>query len=132
MSRCSDEEMLQVIIVEKIIWLVIMVPCSLLFTSIGIYAWRREKPMWFWSGSSVREDEISDIPAYNRENGIMWIVYSLAFWVSTFMGLWEVSTAGIVLIVGCLGGIPSLIITYNRIYRKYIRSEKNLITNTLD
>ena len=111
--------MLQVIIVEKIIWLVIMVPCSLLFTSIGIYAWRREKPMWFWSGSSVREDEISDIPAYNRENGIMWIVYSLAFWVSTFMGLWEVSTAGIVFIVGCLGGIPFLIITYNRIYRKY-------------
>ena len=28
-------------------------------------------------------------------------------------------TAGIVLTVGCLGGIPFLIITYNRIYRKY-------------
>ena len=38
---------------EKVIWLVITIPCSLLFTGIGIYAWRRTKPMWFWSGSSV-------------------------------------------------------------------------------
>ena len=106
---------------EIIIWLVITIPCSLLFTGIGIYAWRRKKPMWFWSGSSVSEDEISDIPAYNRANGIMWIVYSLVFWVSAFMGLKDISAAGIVLAVGCLGGIPLLAISYSRIYRKYKR-----------
>lgn len=33
----------------------------------------------------------------------------------------SVSTAGIVLAVGCLGGIPLLVIAYNRIYRKYKR-----------
>ena len=77
--------------------------------------------MWFWSGSSVSEDEISDIPAYNRANGIMWIVYSLVFWVSAFMGLKDISAAGIVLAVGCLGGIPLLAISYSRIYRKYKR-----------
>jgi len=55
---------------EKVIWLVITIPCSLLFTGIGIYAWRRRKPMWFWSGSSVREEEITNVKAYNRENGI--------------------------------------------------------------
>ena len=104
---------------ENIIWFVIMIPCSLLFTGIGIYAWRREKPMWFWSGSTVRENEISDIPAYNRENGIMWIVFSLIFWTSTVMGFWKMSAAAIILVVGCLGGIPLLVITYNRIYRKY-------------
>ena len=86
---------------EKVIWLVITIPCSLLFTGIGIYAWRRTKPMWFWSGSSVREEEITDVKAYNRENGV--------------------STAGIVLAVGCLGGLPLLVIAYNRIYRKYKR-----------
>ena len=51
---------------EKVIWLVITIPCSLLFTGIGIYAWRRTKPMWFWSGSSVREDEITNVKAYNN------------------------------------------------------------------
>ena len=98
---------------EIIIWLITLIPCSLLFTGIGIYAWRREKPMWFWSGSTVREEE--------RENGIMWICYSLVFWISTIMGLWEISTAGLVLAAGCLGGIPILVIVYSRIYRKYKR-----------
>ena len=106
---------------EKVIWLVITIPCSLLFTGIGIYAWRRTKPMWFWSGSSVREDEITNVKAYNRENGIMWICYSAVFWISTIMGIWSVSTAGIVLAVGCLGGLPLLVIAYNRIYRQYKR-----------
>ena len=49
---------------EIIIWLITLIPCSLLFTGIGIYAWRREKPMWFWSGSTVREEEITDVKAY--------------------------------------------------------------------
>lgn len=104
---------------EIVIWLVITIPCSLLFTGIGIYALRREKPMWFWSGSSVREEEITDVKAYNRENGIMWICYSVVFWISTVMGIWNVSTAGIVLAAGCLGGIPLLVIAYNRIYKKW-------------
>ena len=82
---------------EKVIWLVITIPCSLLFTGIGIYAWRRTKPMWFWSGSSVREDEITNVKAYNRENGIMWFCYSAVFWISTIMGIQSASTAGIVL-----------------------------------
>ena len=90
---------------EKVIWLVITIPCSLLFTGIGIYAWRRTKPIWFWSGSSVREEEIT----------------SAVFWISTIMGIGSVSTAGIVLAVGCLGGLPLLVIAYNRIYRKYKR-----------
>ena len=106
---------------EKVIWLVITIPCSLLFTGIGIYAWWRTKPMWFWSGSSVREDEITNVKAYNRENGIMWICYSAVFWISTIMGIRSVSIAGIVLAVGCLGGLPLLVIAYNRIYRKYKR-----------
>ena len=106
---------------EKVIWLVITIPCSLLFTGIGISAWRRRKPMWFWSGSSVREEEITNVKAYNRENGIMWICYSAVFWISTIMGIRSVSIAGIVLAVGCLGGLPLLVIAYNRIYRKYKR-----------
>lgn len=62
---------------NNVIWLIIMIPISLLFTGIGIYAWRRKKPMWFLSGSTVEESEIADIVAYNRANGIMWIAFSL-------------------------------------------------------
>ena len=68
-----------------IIWLVVMVPVSALLTGLGIFAWRRQKPMWFWSGQAVGEDEIGDVKAYNRANGIMWIVFSLLMWISTFL-----------------------------------------------
>ena len=56
---------------EKTIWLVIMLPYAGLFTGIGIFAWKRKKPMWFWAGSEVKASEISDVPAYNRANGRM-------------------------------------------------------------
>ena len=104
---------------ENIIWLVIMIPCSLLFTGIGLYAIKREKPMWFWSGSTVSETEITDVKAYNRENGIMWICYSLVMWASTIMGVLNMAVAGLVLLIGSLAGLPILAVTYNRIYKKY-------------
>ena len=103
----------------RIIWLIIMLPISFFFTAYGIYAWKRKKPMWFWSGTTVDESEIADIPAYNRANGIMWICYSAVFWGSTVLGIFQMDTAGIVLTVGCLAGIPVLIIAYRRIYEKY-------------
>ena len=67
----------RVINMGNLIWLIIMIPSSLLFTCIGIYAWMRKKPMWFWAGDTVPEDEITDVCAYNRANGIMWLCFSL-------------------------------------------------------
>ena len=85
---------------DNIIWLIIMIPVSLLFTGIGIFAWQRKKPMWFWSGSTVKGSEISDVAAYNRANGIMWLVFSLIMWVSTVLGAMNKKTGGILLIAG--------------------------------
>ena len=104
-----------------IVWLIIMAPVSLLFTGIGIFAWRRTKPMWFWSGTTVGEEEIRDIPAYNRANGIMWLVFSLLFWGSTVLGALNMKWGGLVLILGCAVGVPLLPLVYGRIYRKYKR-----------
>ena len=104
---------------DNIIWLIIMIPVSLLFTGIGIYAWKRKKPMWFWSGSTVKESEISDIAAYNKANGIMWIGFSVMMWVSTVLGAINSKIGGIILITGCIIGVPILPIVYGKIYRKY-------------
>ncbi len=104
---------------ELIIWLVVMIPLSAFFTGLGIFAWKRKKPMWFWSGSTVEDWEITDIPAYNRANGIMWLCYSAVFWVSALLGILNLSIAGPVLAAGCLGGIPVLVIAYSKICKKY-------------
>ena len=104
---------------DNIIWFVTMIPCSALITEIGIFAWKRKKPMWFWSGTTVDESEISDVRAYNRANGIMWIAFSLIFWISTVIGYWNMGIAGIILMAGCFAGLPVLILTYSWIYKKY-------------
>ena len=96
-----------------------MIPCAAAFTGIGVYAMKRKKPMWFWSGSEVKPYEIRDIPAYNRANGWMWIGYALGFWAAAALSLLNVPAAGILTAVWCLGGIPVLVLVYNRIYRKY-------------
>ena len=101
------------------IWLIIMVPVSACFTGLGIYAIRRRQPMWFWSGSVVKEEEISDIPAYNRANGIMWIVFSLLFWASTILGFVSMKIAGLIVVIGCVLCVPVLPIVYGVIYKKY-------------
>ena len=93
--------------------------CGAVFTGLGIFAWRRKKPMWFWSGSVVRESEISDIPAYNRANGIMWLAFSAVFYAAAVSGAFRAELGGTVLSAGCLAGIPALIITYRSIYKKY-------------
>ncbi|MBQ9901770.1 MAG: hypothetical protein IJM51_05225 [Clostridia bacterium] len=104
---------------DKIIWMLIMIPTSAVFTGIGIFAWRRKKPMWFWAGSTVKESEIRDVPAYNRANGIMWLTYSAFFWASTLLGILDVGTAGIVMMIGCTAGIFALMLVYMKIYDYY-------------
>ena len=100
-------------------WLVITLGMAVLFCGIGVYARRRTKPMWFWSGSTVKEEEITDIPAYNKANGNMWILFSLWYWVSGFLYILSPVAAMIVMVTGSTVGMIPLIICYNRIYAKY-------------
>ena len=104
---------------ENLVFLIIMIPCAAAFTGLGVFAMRRKKPMWFWSGSEVKPYEIRDIPAYNRANGWMWIGYSLGFWAAAALSLLNGPAAGVLVAVWCLGGIPVLVLGYNRIYQKY-------------
>lgn len=104
---------------NNIVWLLIMVPCSALFSILGVYAFFRKKPIWFWSVSTVEETEIADIPAYNRANGIMWIVFSIPLWLSAFLGLRHGIISLILIILSCVIGLPILMIVYKRIYAKY-------------
>ena len=104
---------------ERYLFILIMVPCAALFTGIGIYAMRRKKPMHFYAGSEVKPWQIRDIPAYNRANGWMWILFSLGFWVAALLSLFNVSAAGMLVALTCLVGIPILVVVYRRIYKKY-------------
>ena len=103
----------------KIIWCIVSFGCAILFFAIGVYAQKREKPMWFWSGSEVDASEIKDVRQYNKENGVMWKLYSLWYFAAGLAEFWNAIIALIFLVAGCSVGLALLISSYNRIYRKY-------------
>ena len=75
--------------------------------------------MRIWSGTTVEEKGINDIPAYNRANGIIWIVFSLFMWLCAVLGDLNMSVGGILLITGTVPAFMGLIFAYKRIYNKY-------------
>ena len=103
----------------SIIFLCIVIPMAAFFTALGIFSWKRKKPMWFWAGSTVREEEITDVRAYNRANGLMWIAFSTVFWTSAVLSAFYLDVAGAVLGAGTMIGIVVLIFAYKAIYKKY-------------
>lgn len=104
---------------ENLIIYIVMLPCSALFTAIGIYAWNRKKPMWFWSGKPVEENEVTDVVSYNHANGIIWITHSLVLLAASIIEFWSSEIALMLIIGSLIIEIPLLVLTYNKIYVKY-------------
>ncbi len=94
---------------------------------IAIWAERSKKPFGFWTFREVKPEAISDIPSYNRENGKMWKLYSVPFFLAGFCGMggvwltWLRTAALVLVILACTLGIGWLIWNYKRIFRKYAR-----------
>lgn len=104
---------------DLIVWFVIMIPCCMFLSCIGIRGFFAKKPVNFWAGFEVKKEEISDVKAYNKANGYLWIIFSLPFWISCF-AMPFVSWLGIfMMILGSSVGLAFLIIGYKKIYAKY-------------
>ena len=104
---------------DKFIVCIVSFGCAILFFSIGVYAQKLKKPMWFWSGVEVDSSKIRDIAQYNKENGVMWKLYSLWYFASGLTGIWSLGISAIILALSCTIGLVLLIISYNKIYKKY-------------
>lgn len=100
--------------------------CGAVFYGIGLWAARRKTPMFFWAGSEVDPQTVSDIPAYNRENGRMWKQYSFPFWLAGALGIgglwysWCNIAVLVLLVLACTVGMWWLIHTYGRIRKRYL------------
>ena len=103
----------------KIIMWIVSFGCAILFFSIGVYAHKLKKPMWFWAGSEVDEKQITDVRQYNKENGIMWQSYSLWYFGAGIAEVWNPILAVTLLLLGCSVGAVLLVVSYSKIYKKY-------------
>ena len=64
------------IVVSSIILLISAAPIII----IGIVQYRSKDPVGFWSGKKPPEKEqITDVKAYNRKHGLMWILLGVGF-----------------------------------------------------
>ena len=109
----------------KIIGFIVALGCGIMFYSIGTYAKKLDTPMWFWSGTKVDASKITDVKKYNRANSIMWKLYSLWYFSAGAAQIWSSIAYLIVLLGSCSIGLVILVITYNRIYKKYSVQDNN-------
>lgn len=101
---------------DDIVIAISMMPAVLFFVGIGIYSFKRKTPMHFWAGTIVKSEEISNIKAYNRANGIMWIAYGLSFLLIPLLGS---MVGSIVIAILSPFMIVGMVLCYRCIYNKY-------------
>lgn len=102
-----------------ILFAFISVACAIPMWAIALWAFKRSTPMHFWAGSTVKPEEIRDILAYNRANGIMWLVYGTGLFLSGIIGMFHILTGVAIMIAVCVPGTGILFWNYYRIYNKY-------------
>ena len=108
---------------EEVMFFVTILVCAIVCFALSVWCFASKNPVHFWTGQKVLKETISDIKKYNRANGILWLVYSFFWFISAFLGLYNLKYGAIGTCVSG-AGIFILMIIYNKIYKRYLRTEK--------
>ena len=107
-----------------IMTLVIFLIVAGMMIGIGISQLRSTSPVGFYSGEKPpAENELTDVQAWNKKHGMMWLVYGIIIIISYFVGYIMGHTI-LCLIPFCGGLIVPVIIMiwyHHRLIRKYKR-----------
>lgn len=105
---------------SSIFTIVIMFLCGLLFVGIGISSIKSKEPVGFYTGvKPPKAEQLSDVEAWNRKHGFMYISYGIGIMVCWFGFLFN-EIAGFFTVLGIvLGGVFYLMIGHHRLEKKY-------------
>lgn len=109
------------------ITLIIYLIVAAIMAGIGISQLRSSSPVGFYSGEKPpKEDELTDVQAWNKRHGIMWLVYGMIIVVSYFAG--SIMGDSVLCIIPYCGGliVPVIVMIWchHRWVRKYKRDER--------
>lgn len=95
---------------------------AVIMLSIGIVQLKSKKPVTFYSGEKpLTESELTDVKAWNRRHGLMWVFYSIFIVVTTLVGF--IVKNDLVMILCSVGGvlipIPFMVIYHHKLEKKY-------------
>ena len=107
---------------ENIILLVILLICAIPLITIGISQTKSKEPVGFWTGvKPPTRDKVSDINAYNKKHGMMWIIYGAGIIAAFFLGMFLGEIVAICALgVEIMGGLIVIICYHNYLNKKYI------------
>lgn len=107
-----------------IIGFVIYLFCALIMAGIGLAQLKSKEPVTFYSGEKPpRREELTDVFAWNKKHGTMWIVYGTIIMISYFVGL--IIGDSVWIVIPLCGGVVVpiffMIRYHNKLKRKYMR-----------
>lgn len=97
---------------------------TVIMLTIGIVQFRSKKPVTFYSGEkALDEKELTDVRAWNRSHGIMWMSYSAVILLTAVIGF--TAKNNIVMLLCALGGpvlpFPLMVVCHHKFEKKYKR-----------
>ena len=110
---------------ENIFGFVIYALVALLMMGIGIVQIKSRKPVAFYSGEKPpKAEELSDVSAWNRKHGMMWLAYGIIILISFLIGarIGDSVWAAVPMIGGVLIPVIFMIRYHNRLRKQYLRS----------
>lgn len=111
---------------ENIFGFVIYALVALFMMGIGIVQIKSRKPVAFYSGEKPpKAEELTDVSAWNRKHGMMWLVYGIIILLSFLIGarIGDSVWAAVPMIGGVLVPVIFMIRYHNQLRKKYLRSK---------
>ena len=110
--------------VELIFGLVIYLFVAAIMFGIGISQYKSKKPVGFYSGEKTPlESELTDVDAWNKKHGKMWILYGVIIIVSYLLGIPFLIADSVWSVLPMCGGmivpIPLMIRYHHKLIREY-------------
>lgn len=98
--------------------------CAATMIVIGIWQVRSREPVGFYSGEKgPSREQVTDVRAWNRGHGMMWIVYGVCIIAAGALTL-PLSDGMLALIpitAGVIAPIPLMILRHNQLMKRYLK-----------
>lgn len=108
----------------SMICLVIYALEALIMIGIGIAQLKSRKPVGFYSGEEgPRQEELTDVVAWNKKHGTMWVIYGIIIILSYFAGM--LIRDSIWCVIPMCGGVMVPVVFmiryHNKLKKEYMR-----------
>ena len=98
--------------------------CALVMFGIGISQLKSKEPVGFYSGiEPPAREQLSDVDAWNKKHGTMWIIYGVCIVASWIVGLifGDSVYAVIPYTVGLIVPIVFMVIYHHKLVKRYFK-----------